>query len=205
LPPEKTKDALVVGDQLFDKPPEQGGKVIGLVKDGRFVQGFPTASGKVEFSSAWLKQKKDAAGQPVDPLPVYLPRDWQPTADYPFYLINWKEATHTHTRTMNNPWLMELKGNNPLLINRMAAERLGIKEDDDVWVESPYGKDKAKAKLTQGIHPDVVGWQHGFGHWALGRVAKGKGTNTGQFLPTKSDPLSGQSLNKECCVRVYKA
>jgi thiosulfate reductase/polysulfide reductase chain A len=106
---------------------------------------------------------------------------------------------------MNNPWLMEIKGSNPLVMNSKVAARLGIKDGDEVWVESPHGKDKAVAKLTQGMHPDVVGWQHGFGHWALGRVAKGKGTNTGQFLPTKSDALAGQSLNKECCVRVYRA
>jgi thiosulfate reductase/polysulfide reductase chain A len=204
LPAEKTKDAVVIGDQLFDKPPEQGGKLIGVVMEGRLVQGFPTPSGKVEFYSAWLKEKEDASGQPVDPLPAYVPRDWQPSADYPFYLINWKETTHTHSRTMNNPWLMELKGSNPLVMNSKAAARLGIKDSDEVWVESPYGKDKAVVKLTEGMHPEVVGWQHGFGHWALGRVAKGKGTNTGQFLPTKSDLLSGQSLNKECCVRVYK-
>ncbi|MBI3669536.1 MAG: molybdopterin-dependent oxidoreductase, partial [Acidobacteria bacterium] len=204
LPPEKTKGAVTVGDQLYDKPPEAGGKVIALVKEGRYVQGFPTPSGKVEFYSESLKHMKDGAGQPVDPLPVYVPREWQPTAQYPFFLINWKEASHTHSRTMNNPWLMELKGSNPLVMNRKAAQRLGIKDGDQVWVESPYGKDKALAKLTEGIHPNVVGWQHGFGHWAMGRVAKGKGTNTGQFLPTKSDALSGQSLNKECCVRVTK-
>jgi thiosulfate reductase/polysulfide reductase chain A len=205
LPPEKTKDAVVVGDQVFDKLPGAGGKPIGLLRGGRFVQGFPTPSRKVEFYSEWLRDRKDAAGQPIDPLPVFVPRDWQPTPDYPFYLINWKETTHTHGRTMNNPWLMEIKGSNPLVMNSKVAARLGIKDGDEVWVESPHGKDKAVAKLTQGMHPDVVGWQHGFGHWALGRVAKGKGTNTGQFLPTKSDALAGQSLNKECCVRVYRA
>lgn len=205
LPAEKTKDAVVVGDQLYDKAPDQGGKVIGLVKNGKNVEGFATHSGKIEFYAEWMSSKKDANGQPVDPLPAYVPRDWQPDKTYPLYLINWKEATHTHSRTMNNPWLMEQKGSNPLVINRQTAERLKIKDGDEIWIESPYSKDKARAKVVEGIHPDVVGWQHGFGHWALGSVAKGKGTNGGQFLPTKSDPLASQSLNKECCVRVSKA
>jgi thiosulfate reductase/polysulfide reductase chain A len=204
LPAEKTKDAIVIGDQVYDKAPDNGGKVIGLFKDNKYVQGFPTHSGKIEFYSEWLKSKKDGNGQPVNPLPVYVQREWQPTKEYPLQLINWKEASHTHTRTMNNPWLMELKGNNPLVINRKTAERLTIKDGDAIWVESPYGKDQAVAKVTEGIHPDVVGWQHGFGHWAMGRVAKGKGTNGGQFVPTKSDALSGQALHKECCVRVYR-
>jgi thiosulfate reductase/polysulfide reductase chain A len=205
LPGEKTKDAVVVGDGVYDKPPDKGGKRIGLFQNGKFVQGFPTPSGKIEFHAEWLKTKKDGSGQPIDPLPVYQPREWQPTAEFPLYLINWKEASHTHSRTMNNPWLMELKGSNPLMMNGKTAERLQIKDGDEVWVESPYAQAKAVVKLTEGIHPEVVGWQHGFGHWAMGRVAKGKGTNTGQFLPTKSDTVAGQSLNKECCVRVRKA
>lgn len=205
LPSERTRDAVVVGDGVYDKPPDKGGKRIGLFQDGRFVQGFPTPSGKIEFHAAWLETKKDGNGQLIDPLPVYQPREWQPTTEFPLYLINWKEASHTHSRTMNNPWLMELKGNNPLVMNAKTAGRLQIKDGDEVWVESPYAQAKAVVKLTEGIHPEVVGWQHGFGHWAMGRVAKGKGTNTGQFLPTKSDSLAGQSLNKECCVRVRKA
>lgn len=91
------------------------------------------------------------------------------------------------------------------MINRKTAARLKIKAGDSIWVESPHGKDKAVAKVTEGIHPDFVGWQHGFGHWAMGRVAKGKGTNGGQFVPTQSGALSGQALYKECCVRVYRA
>ncbi len=68
-----------------------------------------------------------------------------------------------------------------------------------------YGKARALARLTQGIHPETVGWQHGFGHWAFGRIAKGKGTVDGQFNKTISDPLSGMALHKEVCVKVYKA
>jgi len=205
LAAEKLRGTVVEGDQLLDKARNQGGKVVGLMKDGRAVQGFPTPSGKIEFASDWLSNKTDGSGRTVAALPVFEPRDWQPSTDYPLFLINWKEASHTHTRTMNNPWLMEQKNSNPLLINRKTAEKLGLKDGDSVWVESPHSRDKAVAKVTEGIHPEVVGWQHGFGHWAMGQVAKGKGTNTGQFLATKSDALSGQSLNKECCVRVTKA
>ncbi len=84
-------------------------------------------------------------------------------------------------------------------------EKLGIKDGDEIWVESQYGKDKAIARVTEGIHPEVVGWQHGFGHWGFGKIAKGKGTADGQFNVTKSDPVAGQALHKEVCVKVYKA
>jgi thiosulfate reductase/polysulfide reductase chain A len=120
-------------------------------------------------------------------------------------MINWKEASHTHSRTQNNPWLLEIKPTNPLVIHPDTAANLGIGDNDEVWVESPYGKVKARARLTRRMHPEVVGVQHGFGHTALGRKAMGRGTADGWLRPTKADPLAGQSLHKEACVRVSKA
>ena len=184
---------------------DQTGKAIGLWRDGKFVKGWNTPSRLCEFVSPQAAAKKDAKGNPIDALPVYMPRDWFPDDSYPLYLINWKEASHTQSRTFNNPWLMELQGWNQLAINTATARRLGIRNGDEIWVESPYAKAKAIARLTEGIHPQVVGWQHGFGHWGLGRVAKGKGTADGQFNKTVSDPISGMALHKEVCVRIYRA
>ena len=79
-----------------------------------------------------------------------------------------------------------------------------MKTGDEVWVESPYGRVKAKVKTTTRIHPEVVGVQHGFGHTALGRLAKGRGTSDSALRPTKSDPRSGQALHKEACVRIAR-
>lgn len=100
--------------------------------------------------------------------------------------------------------LVELKRENPLMLNTKTARRPGIKDGALVWVESPYGKVQAKAKLTDGIHPEVVGLQHGFAHWAMGKIAKGRGTSDSSLRQAVSCPLSGQALHKECCVRVYK-
>lgn len=195
-------DPALDGTVIFDK---QGGSRIGVVVGRKTVKGFATKSRKVEFSSPWLAAKPDASGKPVDPLPVYQPREWQPDKTYPLFLINWKEASHTHTRTQNNPWLLDLQPNNPLMIHPDTAQRLGIQDGAEVWVESKYGKVKAKVNVTERIHPEVVGLQHGFGHTALGSLAKGRGTADGTLRPTKGDPLSGQAMHKECCVRVTQA
>jgi len=184
---------------------DKTGATQGFLKDGKFIKGFNTPSRKLEFYSEQAAARKDANGNPIDGLPVYTPRDWFPDQNYPLYLINWKEASHTHSRTFNNPYLMELQGWNRLAINRATAEKLGIKDGDQIWVESPYGQEKAIARVTEGIHPEVVGWQHGFGHWGLGRIARGKGTADGSFNKTVSDPISGMALHKEVCVKVYKA
>jgi hypothetical protein len=45
---------------------------------------------------------------------------------------------------------------------------------------------------------------HGYGHRALGKLAKGTGTDDGQFMPGKAEKLCGQAVTKEVGVRVYK-
>lgn len=210
IPDDKLKDAFfdgkpkAEGTVIYNKPKDKGGQRIGTVIGGKPVRGFFTATGKAELFNASWAEKKDLNGTPVDPLPGYKPRDWQPNEKYPLYLINWKEANHTHSRTQNNAWLVEIKGDNPLVIHPDTARKLGIADDDEVWVESPHGKTKARAKVSKRMHPEVVGAQHGFGHTALGRNAKGRGSAFGTLNVSKSDPLSGQAVHKEICVRVYK-
>jgi thiosulfate reductase/polysulfide reductase chain A len=160
--------------------------------------GFATPSGKFEFYS----QRMAAKG--LNPLPDYVRTEDGPTSAYPLYIINWKEALHTHSRTMNNRWLMEFHGENELWININKARALGIGDGDIVTVENEYGKARARAKVTRRIHTDVVGMVHGFGHWAGGAVAKGKGTNDGQFVPGKAERISGMAAHKDGAVRVYK-
>jgi thiosulfate reductase/polysulfide reductase chain A len=198
---EKNVEATII----YDKPIADKGKPIGIIHVGKAVKGFGTPSRKIELYSPTLAQKKDMLGRPVNPLPEYMPRDWQPDEKYPLYLINWKEASHTHTRTQNNPWLLELKPNNPLIIHPDTAQKLGVSNGDAIWIESPHGKVQAVARLSKRIHPQVVGSQHGFGHTALGAQAKGRGTNTGILNITKSDPISGMAVHKEICVKVYQA
>ncbi len=193
------------GTAIYDKPKDQKGVRIGTVVGGQAVKGFGTKSGKVEFVSTWLAEKLDADGKPVSPLPVYEPRAWQPSPEYPLYFINWKEASHTHSRTQNNPWLLDIKPDNPLIVHPATAARYGVKDGDAVWVESPHGRVAARVKTTTRIHPEVVGVQHGFGHTALGRLAKGRGTSDSALRPVRSDPLSGQASHKEACVRITKA
>jgi thiosulfate reductase/polysulfide reductase chain A len=196
------------GDRLLDGPKLEGThpKQIGYALGGTDPRrGFFTGSGKVEFFDAAFAEKVDANGRPVDAVPVYTPRDWQPDDDYPLYLINWKEASHTHTRSQNNPLLVQLKPDNPLRIHPDTAARFGVRDGQEVIVESPYGMTRAVAQVTMGIHPEVVGAQHGFGHSALGRVARGRGSAFGGLNTLRYDPISGQASHKEICVRVRPA
>ncbi|MEP0766103.1 MAG: molybdopterin-dependent oxidoreductase [Fimbriimonadia bacterium] len=210
LSPEEVRSAVFEGGRqndgtaIFDKPKDQHGKRIGTVIGGRPLRGFATPSGKVEFANPAMADRKDATGKPLDPLPVYLPRNWQPDSEYPLYLINWKEASHTHTRTQNNAWLLDIKPSNSLVIHPDTAARHGIRDGDEIWVESKFGKTRAVAKVTKRIHPEVVGAQHGFGHWRSGSRAMGRGTSFGDLNTIAYDPISGQGLHKEVCVKIYR-
>lgn len=170
-------------------------EVIGL--DGNPI-GFHTPSGKFEFYSQQMADKG------LNALPDYVPTEDGPTTTYPLYVVNWKEALHTHSRTMNNRWLMEFHGENELWINVNKAQALGINDGDVVWVENQFAKAQSKARVTRRIHPDVVGMVHGFGHWGLGPVAKGKGVNDSQFVPGKAERISGMAAHKDGAVKVYK-
>jgi anaerobic selenocysteine-containing dehydrogenase len=59
--------------------------------------------------------------------------------------------------------------------------------------------------VSRRMHREVVGLQHGFGHWAGGRNAIGRGTSDATLRPALADPLAGQSLHKENCVTIRKA
>jgi thiosulfate reductase/polysulfide reductase chain A len=195
-------DKLLDGPKLEGTKPKQIGYAIGGSDPRR---GFLTSTGKVQFYNAKFAEKSDANGRPVDAGPVYTPREWMPDAEYPLYLINWKEASHTLTRSQNNPLLVGLKGSNPLIINPATAERYGVADGDEVIVESPNGQTRAVVEVSRRMHPEVVGVQHGFGHRALGRVAKGRGTAVSDLNTIRYDPLAGQACHKEICVRIRKA
>jgi len=171
--------------------------------------GFNTPSKKIEFYSEQMEKKG------LNPLPDFVEPVYKPTPEFPLYLVNYKQAEHTHSRTFNNDRLMEMKPDNPLLINAATAARFGLKDGDPIWLESPYAKAKATIQVTQRLHPDVVALQHGYGHWGFGKIAQGAlnrtntwcpaGTADGQFLAGVSEKASGMAVHKEIGVRILKA
>lgn len=148
------------------------------------------------------------------PLPWYTPpRDapaWVATGGtpgtgaYPNFFITWKEVEHAHTRTFNNAWLMEMRKENRLLVHPTLATSKGIQDGDWVWVQTTIGLAKARAKVTPGIQPETVGWVRGFGHWASGSIAKGRGAHDNALMPGRAEMHSGQAVLKEVACRIYK-
>ncbi|MEM7224344.1 MAG: molybdopterin-dependent oxidoreductase [Pseudomonadota bacterium] len=173
----------------------------GEVRYNRISEGLMTPSGKIEIYSSRFAD----AGE--DPYPVYRERSVLPDDDYPFQLTHSKFSTHCNIVTQNNPLLMEIIGENWVEINAADASRLGIQDGGNVIVQSPKDSITIKAKVVEGIVPGVVSVRHGhgFGHWAMGSVAKGKGAHSNNLMDAHTNPVSGTNSYNECKVRVTPA
>ncbi|MCL5736538.1 MAG: molybdopterin-dependent oxidoreductase [Actinobacteria bacterium] len=142
------------------------------------------------------------------PCPSYEPKD-----GHDLFAVNYKVACHTFSHSYLNPLQLEIGHTYPWIYGlpihtRTAAER-GIKDGDEVWVESEFGyRVKAKAHVTEGIHPEVVGTA-GFGGRLTHGEKKGRlvGPNWNSLISTKLDRMDKMNSSLDACVRVkvYKA
>jgi anaerobic selenocysteine-containing dehydrogenase len=147
---------------------------------------------------------------------VFLPHFEKPRwageeKEYPFHLINYKLMVMAEGRGANQPYLQEIIGphlyekwDSWVEINPETAKGLGIKDGDPIWVESPTGKLKSKARLFPGTHPKCIHIPYGQGHKAYGRWAKGRGMNPNDLLVREYDHLGGFVAYSATHVKVYK-
>jgi anaerobic selenocysteine-containing dehydrogenase len=90
-------------------------------------------------------------------------------------------------------------------INTDSAARLQIAHRDPVWIESPLGRIKAFALLSDKTPGDMILMTLGKGHTQFGRFAKGKGSNAKLLVAAHTDPLSGLTPGCVSRVRIIKA
>jgi molybdopterin-containing oxidoreductase family iron-sulfur binding subunit len=90
-------------------------------------------------------------------------------------------------------------------INPVTAKRMSISDGDWVWVESPRGKVRVKARLYKGAMPDVVNIPFGQGHSSGGRWSKGLGQNPYRLIGDDLDPITGYPTHGTTRVKIYKA
>lgn len=177
---------------------------------------FHTPSRKFEFRSGNLEVLLKKIGQGIDRL-TCLPHHEEvkflgDSNTYPLLLSTYQPLLNIENGSQNYPWAQEMflvmhgmGWTNFVEMNRRTAQAMGIKDGDMVWVESPFSKIKARARVFEGIHPQVVSIASGQGHYAYGRWAKGMGVNPNEIIGVDYDRLSGQSAFFNTRVRVYKA
>ncbi|MCK4501238.1 molybdopterin-dependent oxidoreductase, partial [Candidatus Babeliales bacterium] len=178
---------------------------------------FDTPSKKFEFRSGNLEALLKASGSGTvateDCLPQYKePEFGGDKSSYPLNLVTYQPAMNVENGSQNYPWAQEIYlvmhgygWMNLVEVNEETAHENGFNDKDMVWVESQFGKIQARARVFQGIHPEVVAIAQGQGHYANGEWADGIGVNPNDIIGVYYDELSGQSSLFNTRVRVYKA
>jgi phenylacetyl-CoA:acceptor oxidoreductase len=91
-------------------------------------------------------------------------------ADYPFWLITARSMQYSWGGNVGIQLIKEVAdnvaGHGNVVMNRAAAQRLGIADGDLVEVRSPLNHTQGRAMLTEGIRPDTMLMIGQFDHWA---------------------------------------
>lgn len=176
------------------------------------AKGFGTPTGKVEIYSTVMEKLG------YDPLPRYEEPPESPMScpelaeDYPLILITgcrFRYMFHSEYRGLAP---VRRATPDPVVeIHPTTAGKLDISDGDWVWIETPRGKTKQRAKLTSDIHPKVVSAQHGW--WFPERDAPEPSLH-GVFdsninvctddSPEKSSPECGSYPLSPLLCKVYK-
>ncbi len=134
--------------------------------------GYHSLTGEHFYGLPFYEPVKDAAGNELNIA----------TQQYPFQLFTFKHIYGGQSRTIGNYWAqLGVAKENYVLMNKVDADRLGLKEGDRVKIVSPTNPDgvwnipnhgtlpvAGKLKVIQGIRPGTVAASWSFGHWAYG-------------------------------------
>ncbi len=181
---------------------------------GKYASVLKTPSSKFEFLSAALRERELPLSSVAQPgLPRYVSPAFQgDEKEYPFVLTTYQPVLQIESGSQNYPWAQEIyfvmhgAGWNSLAeMNEDAALAVGVRDGEEVWVESPFSRVKAKARVTEWVRPDCVAMARGQGHYAPGRWHKGIGVNPNDITGVDFDRLSGQPAIFNTRVKVYRA
>jgi anaerobic selenocysteine-containing dehydrogenase len=168
----------------------------------------------------WPKRLEEAYpaafGQGVVPLHpkrlAELGEEMQRSSQIGFDLqaVSYEVPWHTASHTRENPWLNEVSQSEPyshfICLNPRTAAARNIVDGDAIWVESATGRRvQGRARLTEGVHPEVVAIADGGGHWARGMpVAREQGAFFNALFSSDPEETHTASPTVDPRVRVYK-
>ncbi|MFZ7104246.1 MAG: molybdopterin-dependent oxidoreductase [Peptococcaceae bacterium] len=139
------------------------------------------------------------------PVPRWIPNsEFFEDGEYPLYAINWKTAYFTNAVGVPhlNPLIQALANDidpyeNVIWINRRTAEKYQLKDWQEVRVISRYGYMDGILKVTELIHPRVLGIPGGHG---AGRMSEQ--TNFNSLLTTDDRTVDAVNVSIEVSPRV---
>jgi anaerobic selenocysteine-containing dehydrogenase len=184
---------------------------------GRYSRIFHTPSKKFEFVSGNLRalDKKNGRGERegIAYSPHYSDVTWLgEEGKYFLVLFPYQPLLTFENGSQNYPWAQEIflpmQGvgwGTPAELNSETAGNLKLRDREEVWIESPFGKIRTRVKVSEGIPPGIVCIPWGQGHTSKGKWQKGIGCNPNEVIGIDFDVLSGQSTFFNTRVKIYKA
>ncbi|HRD78255.1 MAG TPA: molybdopterin oxidoreductase family protein, partial [Hyphomicrobiaceae bacterium] len=162
-----------------------------------------------------------------DPIPFWYPTFGEaPAASgarYPFHAITQRPMHMYHSWGSQNAWLRQITTANRLFMSASEALKLGIRDDDWVWLASETGRIKCQVKTMQGLNPGTVWTWNAIGKragaWGLAPDAP-EATHgfllnhlitellpeqPGGYRFSNSDPITGQAAWYDLRVSITKA
>jgi molybdopterin-containing oxidoreductase family molybdopterin binding subunit len=165
---------------------------------------------KIQNETGFFKELDLDDYQPIaewKPCPTHLEK----RPDFDLIGIYFRVPFESFVFTTENPWLDEIAEIDPYAnrvnINTKTAQKKGIKDDDWVEIESASTgqKIRGRAKLTEGIHPEVIAVSGYGGHWAKGlpiASQPGKGLCFNWLLKQDFQYIDTLSFNQDLCVKI---
>jgi anaerobic selenocysteine-containing dehydrogenase len=104
----------------------------------------------------------------LPPLPEYVEPAWSPlsrpdlAARFPLVLTNAKRPQYMHSQHRGLPSLRKVAPNPTAEIHPETAERFGVADREWIVVETPSGRVRVQAHVTDAILPGVVCCSHGW-------------------------------------------
>lgn len=175
-------------------------------------KGFQTPTKKVELFALRF------ADHGLPPLPVYVEPALSPVSRpdlaerFPLVLTNAKRPQYLHSQHRGLPSLRKTAPNPTAELHPETAARFGVAGGEWVVVETPSGRVRVQAHLTDTIMPGVVCCSHGW--WEacpeLGLPGFDPFTDAGAnqnllVLNDLHDPVSGGTPHRSTLCRVVKA
>jgi anaerobic selenocysteine-containing dehydrogenase len=90
------------------------------------------------------------------------------------------------------------------MINAQTAAAKGIADGEEISIATPGGASaRGIAKVSECIHPEVIGIASCFGHWAKARTtARGRGIHFNSLLPYGLNQIDAMAGLMDACVKV---
>ena len=190
-------------EQFKEKGYLQGEMVYHKYKE----RGFSTPTRKVELWSTILEKW----GR--DPLPQYreVPESPYSTPEvakkYPYvYNAGLRTMTFFHSANRMIPWLREIRPDPTVEIHPETAKKHGIEDRQWVYIESPRGRIKQRAKLFDGIDPRVITAEHGWWYPEIKDPGHGWNISNSNILTDNAfetcDPNMGSTNVRVCLCNI---